>query len=435
MINFPCMSCSEPLSVPADLAGGDIQCPACGTLCSVPLVSDLPNLHADGTHHLAPDVGREDPDRLQRLAAAFGRARVDDDGVLIDNRTMPDAIDLAPMPPPPRVKPRYDPETGELIAAIPIKRAAPLAAIPVGPTGSAGPPSVGYATPGMTESTRAGSVWLELFGPTNLFVMSVVGAVHVLGALLDWLVYYILVVAYAAGGPALPSWPFNLFFWMVVAHYANVVSETGPEGQDELPRPMRDFGLGEDFLGPLVRTLVAFAAAYAPALLALSAAEQSPAARPVAAAMLLLGGLLFPATLLAAGGTNSLSNLRPDRVLNVIRWSGGTYWVLAAVTTVTVPVYLFAVTRADMVSPMLVDTAAAGALWDLGWTPLVRLPLGVLAVYAFHGVCWRLGQLYRQHHLAYGFAWEVHEVERLAERQRRQAEREAAARRRRATGV
>ncbi len=54
MIHFPCISCSEPLAVPADLAGGDIQCPVCGTLCSIPLVSDLPNLNRDGTHLFAP---------------------------------------------------------------------------------------------------------------------------------------------------------------------------------------------------------------------------------------------------------------------------------------------------------------------------------------------------------------------------------------------
>ena len=429
MINFPCITCGEPLSVPADMAGGEIQCPVCGNLNSIPLVSDLPNLGRDGTHLLAPVVDQEDPDRIDRLARAFGRSRVDDEGYEIDNRTLPDEIAIAPPPPPPREAPRYDPETGELITAIPIARAAPVPAIPVGPGERPGPPAVNYATPGRTEAANAGPVWLELFHPVNVFVMAVVMAAHVVGGVLHMFILGFLGAIAALGGPELPPWLFNLLFWLAVAHYGNVVQETGPEERDELPRPLRNVAFGEDVFHPLVKVLLAFILTYGPAAV-MARYGVDARQQPAYVALLLAAGLLFLAVLLTVCGSNTLANLRPDRLLNVVRHSGLAYWRLALITTLTVPAYLWAAAGADLISPALQNTplddlanTAAGKLAVVG-------PLFVASVYAAHGVCWRLGQLVRRHGLRFGWAWESHELARQEARRRRQAEREAAARRR-----
>jgi len=430
VINFPCHNCGEELSVPTDLAGGEIQCPTCAHLTSVPLVSDLPHLRPDGTHALSPVIEREEADRLADLARSFGRRRVDADGEEIDNRTQPDAIDLAPLPPPPaRHAPRYDPETGERLDPLDLAREAPIPAVPFGPLDRPGPPVAQYATPGRTGFTPQGSVWMQLFTPGNTFVMAVVWLAHIAGGIIDFFVRYLLTVIEKVGGQSIPAWPFNIFFFLVVAHYSIVIFETGEEELNELPRPLRNGSFGEDVFLPVVRAGIAYVLAYLPALL-LPALPQGQASRLVLAAGLVWGGVFFPALLLAACGSNSLANLRPDRVLRVIRSCGWAYWRLVIITVPLVPLYLWSAAGVNFVETLLGNTKLGNLLAAALARGLVALPLLTLCVYAAHGVCWRLGQLQRLYRGQFGWFWEVHESERLADRRRRQAEREAAARRR-----
>ena len=55
MITFPC-KCGYSFEVPQDMAGGLIQCPTCGLLADVPLLSDLPTLNQDGTFGFTDNV-------------------------------------------------------------------------------------------------------------------------------------------------------------------------------------------------------------------------------------------------------------------------------------------------------------------------------------------------------------------------------------------
>src|SRR5687767_1544614 len=128
MLDFPCPTCGRLFSLPDDEAGRDIQCPGCGYLVSVPLASDLANLNADGTLKLAEPARpvRPETDRLDNLRRSFGRSRVDDEGDEIDNRTLPEEIEIAPLPGPGRANPVYDPETGELVSPFAVARPAPV---------------------------------------------------------------------------------------------------------------------------------------------------------------------------------------------------------------------------------------------------------------------------------------------------------------------
>ncbi|QOV88712.1 hypothetical protein [Humisphaera borealis] len=436
MITFPCNNCREELSVPSDLAGGEIQCPTCGWLASVPLLSDLPNLRPDGTHAVQPVVEREEADRLAGLVRSFGRRRVDDAGEEIDNRTLPEAIDLAPIAPPPsRPAPRYDPETGERLDPLEIRREAPIPAVPLGPLGRSGPPTVGYATPGKTSFAPRTSVWMELFTPGNAFVMVVIWFAHLCATIVDFFVRYFLAVLQKAGGIDIPAWPFNLLFWLVLAHYANTIFDTGEEQRDDLPRPLRNGSFSEDVFAPLLRAIVAYTLAYLPMTLLLRLADSDESRRILLSGGLMFGGLVFPALLLCACGSNTLANLRPDRVLRVIRVCGWAYWRLALITVPLVPLYLWTALGVNYIDPLIGGSKIGNFTAGLLARGLIAMPLLCICVYLAHGVCWRLGRLQRVHHTEFNWAWELHEEERQAERRRRQREREEAARTRNANAV
>lgn len=396
----------------------------------MPLLSDLANLRPDGTHGIAPVVEREETERLSELARMFGRRRADADGESIDNRTLPDAIELAPLTPLPRAAPRYDPETGERMDPLELAREAPMAAIPLGPLDRPGPPVAQYATPGKTSYAPRGSVWMELFTPGNAIVIVIVWIAHFVATIIDFFVRYMLTVLEKVGGLVIPAWPFNLLFWLVLAHYATVVFETGEEELEELPRPLRNGSFRDDILLPAFRAGAAYVLAYLPALVlpSLTPDKSQPL---VLGAGLVWGGILFPALLLTACGSNSLANLRPDRVIRVIRHGEWAYWRLVLITVPLVPLYLWMALGVNFIHPLIGGTKAGELMASTIARGLVAMPLLTACVYLAHGVCWRLGQLLRMHHGSYGWVWEQHESERLAERRRRHAEREAAARGRR----
>lgn len=434
VISFPCHRCGEDLSVPSDLSGGEIQCPTCGTLTSVPLLSDLPNLRADGTHAFDLSPAPRDPDRVPTLIRSFGTRHTDTEGQEIDNRTLPDEIALAPLPPPPaRPAPRYDPETGERIDALAIQKQRPIPAQPLPPLAATKPHSIGYATPGKTEFAPTKGVWMQLFLPGNALVLVVVWIAHVAGAILDLFIRYLLTVIDKVSGVSIPAWPFNFFFWLVVAHYGVVILESGEEERDHLPRPLRDLSFVDDVTAPLFKVLVAYFLAYLPTVLILMMSNGETASVPLAVA-LVVGGAVFPAMLLAACGSNTLENLRPDRLLRVMRACGWAYVRLTLLTIVIVPIYLWISVGINVLDPLIGGTRLGDITADLMSRGLIILPGLTICVYAFHGICWRLGQLQRAHHKSFGWAWEVHEDERIAARRERQRAREQAARARQRAG-
>ena len=134
MIRFACL-CKHHFEVDDDMAGGMIQCPACGRLNDVPTLSDLPHLAEDGTYNVDVELPKDNPFRLAELAIVYSKGTSDAEGDEIDLRNAPEdfrtvggdqdddgyalkddeglSARLA--------APRYDPETGELIRPIDLK--------------------------------------------------------------------------------------------------------------------------------------------------------------------------------------------------------------------------------------------------------------------------------------------------------------------------
>jgi len=116
MIQVPCR-CKHVLELADDQAALAVQCPKCGLLVDVPQLSDMDQIETDGTYRLGE---RSVPGKcmdLHKLAHIYYPGRVLSDGTEIDLRGPVDPEDA---PPPtdedvPRERPRYDPETGELV--------------------------------------------------------------------------------------------------------------------------------------------------------------------------------------------------------------------------------------------------------------------------------------------------------------------------------
>jgi hypothetical protein len=397
MIDFACTRCGDPMSVPADLAGTDVQCPACGLLLSVPLPSDLANVNPDGTLRLAEAVRRDDPERVRDLTRIFGTQRVDDDGEQIDNRTLPEEIELAPMPvPAKRIAPQYDPVTGELVTALAV--APPLAA-PAPPAGEAGAAGAGltidYRTAGAArhEPIRVtrGQVPLALFQPMNVVVMSVLVVAHLLMNV--GLVIVNIGIVFFVIGPL-------VIFVLIAGHYGNVVDEVGPTDMDELPRPLRQVSWTDDLWGPFRDVMASVMIAGAP-LLACGwlgrSYELPPVVWYVATAATAVTWWFFPAILLTLRTSGSLANLRPDRVLGVARQCGRGYLPVALLGFVAPAVYLlgsfasFYTTLRQMAGMTVWEDVGA---W--GSAP-VTFALLLAGIYAAHLLAWQVGLLYRMY--------------------------------------
>src|SRR4051794_34126752 len=86
MIRFACL-CQMQLSVTDDRAGSSMQCPFCGKLIDVPLLSELDAVDADGTYKFGGEEHAEhEEDRLAELQHVFAKQRTDRHGNDIDLR-------------------------------------------------------------------------------------------------------------------------------------------------------------------------------------------------------------------------------------------------------------------------------------------------------------------------------------------------------------
>lgn len=441
MIDFPCTRCGKAYSVPADLAGTDFQCTACGLLLSVPLPSDLANLNADGTFHLSAESPKHEAERIETLARLFGSQKFDEDGEAFDNRTLPEILELAPIEPVAvKVAPAYDPETGELVRQIQL--APPLANL-APPPGSAaaaalaGPPTLAYRAMGSAihdEGKRVGpgQVWVDLFQPMNVFVMSAVLLAHVIINLIMVVVFAGMI--FVIVGPL-------LLFILIVGHYGNVVDEIGPTDKDELPRPLRDFSWSEDLWGPFRDVFASLMLAGSPTLLYAWIVYKYELEGPwvgvagwVALALTAVTFVLQPALLLTLRTSGSLVNLRPDRVVGVVRTCGRRYWAVLALGLAATAIYYVgwvgtAYTIRRWLSP--------AGITDYGWLGNVPVTYGALmiGIYLWHLYAWQLGLLYRAYQPKFPWVDQQYQGSRLrqpyqklsaAERAARMAARRAA---------
>jgi hypothetical protein len=192
----------------------------------------------------------------------------------------------------------------------------------------------------------------------------------------------------------------------LVAHYANVVEDIGPYNKDELPRPFRDLDLADDLAGPFFRFMLALFIAYG---VGLTAFYLPGAARaPFLVAVGVYGTIVFPALLLTITCSGSILNLRPDRVIRVIKACGPAYILLIAGWLIGSVAYLGTFAAANLSMLHLFDLDKK-FFYDWYLNPVLAFPAMLLAVIFMHALAWYLGLQYRQHAGEFDWALQVHE--------------------------
>lgn len=412
MITFPC-KCGQVFNLTEDMAGGLVQCRRCGLLADVPSLSDLPYLADDGTIKIGDAAPITDGIGLGDLQEAFSTKTVDSRGHEKDLRPGPEhfrAIGTTTTDEPPRVAPRYDPGTGELIRPMELVDEVPRPVLPVDatvddvpfaktvqtipaiPATPAGPlrrpKSIGYAVGESRKQITPATLAIELLMPQNAIVLFFVFVFYVFsGAIGSFL---------AIGGLFFQVWlqVLNIPLWLILAHYGCVIEDTGPDSRDELPRPLRHFALGEDIIGPFFRVATAGVICFFPVFIAsMPKVPLGNLRLPVMLLMELIGSFFLPAVLLTSVTGTTLLNLRPDRVLSVIRHCGPDYILSFGVFLLTLIPSTF-----YLVGPSLFFSNASNKVIQHMSREYVSLPLLALCVYLTHLFCWHLGLMYRAHH-------------------------------------
>lgn len=412
MIQFPC-HCGHQFSLGDDAAGGMIQCPKCGRLNDIPSLSDVQQID-DGIFRLSdPEPRKSDSQHLSEMRLLHTRQRVDDmTGEEIDLRPTEDdiansGIDEVPLEMTDVARPgrpRYDPITGELVRPMDVKPPTEPRIDPA--TVPFAKKTLEYATR-PTEKIGAGDIFLALFRPVNLFVMSFVVLLHIFlqVTILVWAggVFFIAPVVIVAAG-------------MILAHYGIVIDEIGPTGRDELPRPFRELSWSDDLWGPASRFAFSLVLCFWPLMLPWELFSR-PAYAFGLGAILLLGLFMFPAVLLTATTSGSLVNLRIDRVVRVIGTCGGHYLVVLAAFTIAGGIYLTAITALTLSTAALFISKTLAA-------PLIGVSVSsigiIVGVFLMHFACWHLGRLYRLHYDRFPWTLQHHVRTKKREPLRRQ---------------
>ena len=429
LIKFPC-KCGHRFALPLDMAAGVAQCPKCGLLCDVPSLSDLDHIADDGTLLVQPPQKRAEPQRLSELNRFYNPSHLDEMGNERDLRptfesTEDVGVDLTPIDLKDQGRiaaPKYDPVTGELIRAIDIGPAPTKFAagddpspdqIPVANT------ALTYAPARRTLASLSARIPLELFMPANVIVVLFVFIVHVLDQLAIW--------SMMGGFHFLLPVPL-LLSTLLFSHFGSVIDETGPEEVDEIPRPIRGMSLIDDIWRPFFNVTVALMLCYAPAYVVVGEAADERIAMVVGGLLLLLGTFAFPAVVLTTVTSGTLNNLRPDRVLGVIKASGWSYLIAALLWLATLGAYIFALTGSIF---FLIGMGSLsdpdGLVAKLMSRGAFVYPTMFLAVLLAHWFCWHMGLIYRFHHDRYPWVLQRH----ISTRRKTEAERAAASRARR----
>ncbi len=409
MIEFACR-CQYRFSLPEDQAGGMIQCPQCKRLVDIPNLSDLEHIDADGSFKMEEGIiPLAEPDRLQKLHKSFTRDHTDQDGSEIDLRpTMEDVLEAGSEEIPLELadevlpgKPKYDPVTGELVRPIDVKpgeaRIDP-GAVPMAQR------AIEYAGAGLHQGMGIVRIGFELLQPVNLFVMSIILLIHLL------LQPFNLIMA-AGIFLVVPVWIMGVM--ILVSHYGNVIEETGPDERDELPRPLRDASFYDDIWRPFTYVGGAFLLCWWPVLVAgwLSA--------PAYVGLILnfVAVFFFPAVLLTLATSGTSLNLRPDRVIGVIRACGGRYLTLVGLFVAADVCYGLGLWRFQWDSQQLFALAGVSSAnipwWFERWA---AYPALIGGIYLMHWFCWSMGATYRAHRDQFPWVLQRHTFRRLRDR-------------------
>ena len=391
------------MEVPDDRAGVSLQCPLCRRLVDVPHLSDLGHLTDDGSYKIDELELREEPERLPELYRAFAPTRVDESGNDIDLRHNPDRIQrpvqdddvLEMIEDGPKLPPKYDPVTGELIREIEIKddgrRKVDPSAIPMAQA------VINYATGDTAKRFSGWKIIPELFKFQNAFVMMIIFVVHVF---LQIMMFPLLVGIWII----LPG-----FFFLVgalIAHYANVVGDIGPDNKDELPRPGRDLSWYDDLWNPFIQSSLALGLCYGP--LAFIGHLPPNMRLAFAGTILIIGTVAFPAIYLTTTTSGTVMNLAPDKLLRVISTLGIHYFFAVGLWVLSAFVYMLGIGGTLMAlstllddsgtSPVTTTAPAMGWTWGFASPWLVSYPLLVIGIVMMHAFCWYIGLQYREYY-------------------------------------
>lgn len=422
MIRFACR-CSQFVEVPDDMAGLSTQCPKCGLLLDIPSLSDAGAIDVDGTYRLDSRPKPKINEHLQELTTVYYPGRKRADGTEIDLRGTVQPAIPPPSPPPsadsppptPVERPKYDPETGELVIPVDINQ-------PVAPVHYSNLPTAGrvinYST-NTTEHIQPAianlGVFSRLFEPVNLIVLGLVLLMHMALVLLIVFTDYIIVIFAAP----------ILLAMLLIGHYALLIEEIGPNDLDELPRPLRNVHLYDDFLSPFLRMVCSLLLSYWPSLVVIivivvawAGGKQFPFLDTynLHIALFLIGSFFFPAIILTICTSGNIVNLRPDRVLGTIRCIGLRYlaiillWMLAITTCI--------VGQAVVLFNWFISISTpTGTPIPLIARPFIAYPLLALGVYLLHAFSWILGLEYRRTHSNYPWVLQHHirETQRVQE--------------------
>jgi hypothetical protein len=401
MIRFTC-HCQVLLEVPADHAGRSIQCPQCGRLVDVPTLSDIEHIAPDGTYTLEEAQIRDEVNLLAEMQRAFTRQRVDEIGREKDLRMTQDdyanvgmgPIDLVDeQPEPDRVAPKYDPVSGELIREIDVKEDAPRVDPSTIPVAAA---VINYTRDDGSLEFRPSWIIPELFKFTNLIVILVIFLFHV---------FLQMTLMTLMAGIFLLAPAFIILWGLLASHYAVIVEDIAVEEKDELPRPLRDFDWHDDLWGPFVQFFGSLLLCYGPIVAAL---WMPPALRmPYVGAAFIGGTIAFPAVLLTLTTSGTWINLAPDKLLRVIRVTGGSYMLAVVLWGIAAAAYVGGIIGS--VLAMIRLFLPVGSMpWYLDIPVPIAYPALLGGIFLMHGFVWYLGLLYRPHHAAFGWAYQQH---------------------------
>lgn len=434
MIEFPCPCGQFKFSLQDDMAGGLVQCPRCRRLNDVPTHEQMLELDDTGVYKLDEPPPVPDTEKIVRSATrAFTRDRVDADGYEIDLRTTSDdvrrahsiervepteaggAYDLKDEAEPDKDRPKYDPETGELIRPLDIKP--DLNAPPkIDPRAV---PMASRAMPVEVQDEDHPGPWdallipAKLLRPINVIVMSLIFFCHVFSQLMIGLV----------------AWGFWLiaFFFLIaqalfLSHYGNVVDEIGPTGRNELPTPLRSVNWHDDTWGPFWRMILSLTICYGPSIATLMRTRIPVEIRLIVAAVFgALGTAMFPAVLLTAQTSGTWLNLRLDRLWGVVKVCGAEYALPLILWIVCLPLYFYGANMLYLLtfahsqgmffdavglSPGLaraLRNASSGYVWLIAYGMLIG------GIFLMHWFCWSLGLLYRRHHPRFPWLYQRHD--------------------------
>lgn len=404
-IQFPC-HCGHPFTVPADRAGSTIQCPKCGLLCDIPMLSELENLSDDGTLLLKPAPIKPEPSRIAAVDRHFGPSRTDRNGNEIDLRnTHDDLANIGAAPEEGQIpagrkdakpaKPKYDPVTGELIRPLQLAnkpQAEEAKNIPVAAR------ALTYAAGDASHIITLGRIFIQLFMPVNIVVILFIFAFYFCFQLFGLFGMYL----FAAAGliPTLFNIPLAM---QMMAHYVNVLEDTGPNTFDELPRPLRNLSFNDDFFRPFCNMTLSLCYCFLPAVFSFILLPGKFAALGVLP--LALGFLFFPAVLLTTTAGGSLFNLRPDRLAGMIRIAGGQYTLSFLLWLIGLPLLTESLFSVLLIPASFRDEHEWIYLFN---KPIIAMPLLFVTIVLLHFASWHLGMIYRWFHQEFPWVLQHH---------------------------